>query len=314
MPPDIQTYHKGSTKRIVGLKLYSYNEENDEIIEYRILHYKESQKTYRVYNLKTDKIETMPEEDIYDTKKFVVLNPDGFLTFSIVDMNKVNNIKDVLVCLHRRNETADQLPYAVCRQCMQDIFIEQTILKTTNLTTVGCSVSKDSIPAGSDFAATLVYEKLRWMVISAVYLDDSLNSIAKYIFPGINIKKFDNVLHRTKEWSKINLPTTRGFSDTVYDLLKDNRFINDFRTAFNTLILDFNIDKDLSSSTGYQMFLYKNQLDIFKKQLSNNKITMTYIVPYNKQIDLDDIQRNYVLAQSKDNDDIFVIGYDLELN
>ena len=314
MPPDTKTYHKGSTKRIVGLKLYSYNEETDEITVYRILHYKESQKTYKVYNLNTDKIETFYEDEIYDAKRFVVLNPDGFLTFSIVDMNKTNNVKDVMVCLHKRNETVDQLPYAVCRQCMQDIFIEQTILKTTNLTTVGCSVSKESIPAGADFGATLVYERLRWMVITAVYLDDSLDSIAKYIFPGINIKKFDNVLARTKEWSTINLPTTRGFSDTVYDLLKDNRFIHDFRTAFDTLILDFNIDKDLSSSTGYQMFLYKEQLDIFKKQICNNKITMTYIIPYDKEIDLDDIQRNYVLAQSKDNDDIFVIGYDVQLD
>ena len=107
---------------------------------------------------------------------------------------------------------------------------------------------------------------------------------------------------------------TRGFSDSVYDLLKDNRFINDFRTAFDTLILDFNIDKDLSSSTGYQMFLYKEQLDIFRKQLCNNKITITYVMPYSKEIDLDEIQRNYVLAQSKDNDDIFVIGYDLQLD
>ena len=228
-------------------------------------------------------------------------------------MNKSNNVKDVLVCLHKRKEIENQLPYAVCRQCIQDIFIEQTILKNTNLTTVGCSVSKDSLPANADFNAVLVYEKLRWMVISAVYLDDSLDSIAKYIFPGINIKKFDNVLTRTKEWSIINLPNTRGFSDSVYDLLNTNKFMNDFRTAFDTLILDFNIEKDLSSSTGYQMFLYKEQLDIFKKQLTNNKITMTYIMPYSKQIDLDDIQRNYVLAQSKDNDDIFIIGYDLEL-
>ena len=314
MPPDIQTYHKGSTKRIVGLKLYRYDEENDEIIVYRILHYKENQKVYRVYNLNTDKIESFTEEEIYDPTKFVVLNPDGFLTFSIVDMNKTNKVKDVLVCLHKRNETADQLPYAVCRQCMQDIFIEQTILKTTNLTTVGCSVSKESIPTNADYNAVLVYEKLRWMVITAVYLDDSLNSIAKYIFPGINIKKFDQVLLRTKEWAKINMMNTRGFSDSVYDLLKDNRFINDFRTAFDTLILDFNIDKDLSSSTGYQMFLYKEQLDIFRKQLCNNKITITYVMPYSKEIDLDEIQRNYVLAQSKDNDDIFVIGYDLQLD
>ena len=314
MPPDIQTYHKGSTKRIVGLKLYRYDEEEDEIIVYRILHYKETQKTYKVYNLNTDKIEVFNEDEIYDANKFVVLNPDGFLTFSIVEMNKTNNVKDVMVCLHRRNETKDQLPYAVCRQCMQDIFIEQTILKNTNLTTVGCSVSRESLPTGADFSATLVYEKLKWMVISAVYLDDSLDSIAKYIFPGINIKKFNNVLLRTHEWAKINMPTTRGFNDTVYDLLKENRFINDFRTAFDTLILDFNIDKDLSSSTGYQMFLYKDQLDTFKKQLANNKITMTYIMPYNKQIDLDDIQRNYVLAQSKDTNDIFVIGYDVELN
>ena len=314
MPPDIQTYHKGSTKRIVGLKLYRYDEENDEIIVYRILHYKENQKVYRVYNLNTDKIESFTEEEIYDPTKFVVLNPDGFLTFSIVDMNKTNKVKDVLVCLHKRNETADQLPYAVCRQCMQDIFIEQTILKTTNITTVGCSISKDSIPTNADYNAVLVYEKLRWMVITAVYLDDSLNSIAKYIFPGINIKKFDQVLLRTKEWAKINMMNTRGFSDSVYDLLKDNRFINDFRTAFDTLILDFNIDKDLSSSTGYQMFLYKEQLDIFRKQLCNNKITITYVMPYSKEIDLDEIQRNYVLAQSKDNDDIFVIGYDLQLD
>ncbi len=314
MPPDIQTYHKGSTKRIVGLKLYRYDEENDEIIVYRILHYKENQKVYRVYNLNTDKIESFTEEEIYDPTKFVVLNPDGFLTFSIVDMNKTNKVKDVLVCLHKRNETADQLPYAVCRQCMQDIFIEQTILKTTNITTVGCSISKDSIPTNADYNAVLVYEKLRWMVITAVYLDDSLDSIAKYIFPGINIKKFDQVLLRTKEWAKINMMNTRGFSDSVYDLLKDNRFINDFRTAFDTLILDFNIDKDLSSSTGYQMFLYKEQLDIFRKQLCNNKITITYVMPYSKEIDLDEIQRNYVLAQSKDNDDIFVIGYDLQLD
>ena len=38
MPPDIQTYHKGSTKRIVGLKLYRYDEEADEQVnEFRRL-------------------------------------------------------------------------------------------------------------------------------------------------------------------------------------------------------------------------------------------------------------------------------------
>lgn len=110
------------------------------------------------------------------------LNPDGYIGFSIVDMEEDEDVQDVVVTFHRRKNlsTEKQLPFAVCRMNIYDLFTNAIKPeKDKDVTYLGCSVSQDSCPADIEFPTLLAYDDIRSMILTACYIEDTIDDILK---------------------------------------------------------------------------------------------------------------------------------------
>lgn len=252
---------------------------------------------------------------------YILLNPDGYITFCIVKLH--GDIEDVIVTLHRNKDmSANALPYAVCRQSVSDVF-SQTLVKTDQIIYVGCSVSQDTCPEGIDFRAMTSCDSMESMDAVAVYMDDTLNDILSFI----NIKKYNNVLFKStsasikayknmKERATIARsqgnfmlsppPKPFGYENDLKDLLIHNDFMYDFYKAFGINILPFPIYME--------EYININDNSIRKirylEDIIRHDILEVYVTPFSKTIDLKQIMRNYMLAIDS-NDKLWIIAYDL---
>ena len=98
--------------------------ENDELEELRIVRMQNEEICSAVY-VKGPKAGTKSKENIKDIEeKYTHLTPDGYLTFSIVKVGKLEDVM-VTVSTQRGIDAGEKLPFAICRQCANDLFAKQ---------------------------------------------------------------------------------------------------------------------------------------------------------------------------------------------
>lgn len=277
----------------IGDKFYKFSEgEKFDII--RIVKIKNSQSVMCINETSKEKSKLFID-DI--EKQYTRLKPDGFLNFSIVSIE--GGMKDVLITLHRKDDLADgnNLPYAVCRQNIYDVFTNQ-IQKGEEIQYIGVSVSIDTIPADVPYNMTVACNSLEYNTLISVYLDDDLNTLLSLV-PRKD--KYNEVLNNM--YSKLSKdPKIQGYCKTLEELLSDNVFIYDFRKAFNIEMIDFEVSIEEDSS------LYIPQR-IILEDLFKVEMFKTYVIKYDKTINLKKIQRDYVIIADINND-IYIIAYD----
>ena len=288
----------------IGTKFYTYEDDNEEPTIYRLIRYKESKKLYSLKNIETKEIIRVNEEELVGKySKYTRLNHDALMSFSIVEMPD-KMIKDVVICIHPENENINSYPACICRQCEEDLFINKTSVYNGRNFSVGISVTKDTCPSNVNYALFLTANIVKYMVATAVYMDDSMSDFEEYIFNGINIKKFDSILFNTSSYMRNNNPKLLGLCTSVKELMDTNFFIRDFRSVFNIKDLDIEIRDN-------QEFLLGEDLEKFEK-LVGEKIQKTFIVKYSKYFSLSSLKVEYELIyptlENKSNN-IYVIGY-----
>ena len=293
--------------RIIGTKFYTYFDNDIEATIYRLINYKESKGYYTLMNVADHKVRTLSEEELCGRdSKFTLLNPDGLMTFTIVKMDDVN-AKDVIIGLHDNpKDTNIYEPLAVCRQCVEDIFVNKTSVYDGTNFSIGISVSRDTCPANVDIRTFLACNSAEHMVTTAIYLDDTMEDIERYIFPGINIRKFNNVLGNTKAYMDYNSKgRILGTVGTIKELMELNNFMADFHRVFKVAELYLSIEEgqehlDLGGAIELEKYV-------------GEKITQTYVLKYSREFRLDSIKRKYVLVYPLANNytkSVYVIGYD----
>lgn len=289
---------------LMGTKFYRYVEDELEVL--RLIRYKQYNGKYRFKNIKTGEMVSLTAEDIIGEKsEYVKLNPDGFITFNIVKMGEV---EDIMVCLHRKKDLTTSIStYAVCRQLIQDFFIDGTILAKSDVTNVGCSVSKDTVPVDIGFEVCLSCDSISYMRPVAIYLDDDLEDLENYIYPAINISNFDNVLVKTRDYLTKNIPNVQGLCGSVKELLVLNHFMMDFYRGFDIITLPISLMVDTKSGN-YENSLNPQQVVFLEKEIGK-KIAATYVIEYSKELPIHKFQRDYRLVRTLDKK-LFVIGYD----
>lgn len=290
---------------LIGSKFYTYFEGDTEATVYRLVKYKESKDYYTLVNLLDGKYRYVEGRELRGTdSKFTMLNPDGLMSFTIVTMD--DGSKDVIVCVHDIHDL-NGIPKCVCRQCAEDIFINKTTIYNGNNFHIGISISQESCPQNVNYGVFLACSEANHMVATSVYLDDTMDDFKKYIFPGINLKKFDLVLKNTQ--AKIEHDyngNVHGACGSLTELLEQNMFMHDFHTSFNVHELYIDI-KDGDERIDDKYF------DEFAKYIAK-PVTETYVLKYSRDFSLDKIKRDYILVNPliNQNKNIYVVGYDLK--
>lgn len=231
-------------------------------------------------------------------ENYVKLIPDGIVTFSIVDTGKVNDkdTKDILVSLYKTDDLNDgnNIPYVVCRQNIQDFFTTQ-INTNPYVQYAGLCMSKNSCPEGVQFEMILACNGILNNVGVSIYLDDSLEDILSLI----NTSKYDSLLQDMHSHIAFNVV---GHCKSLKELLVDNEFMYEFHTTFD--IIEVKFDTEIIRNDE----LHPEQRSILE-EIIKCEMFKTYVIPFDREIDLHEIQRSYIMISDSKND-IYIIAYD----
>lgn len=248
----------------------------------------------------------LPLEEL--EREYMRLSPDGFIYFNIV---RVQEIEDVMIMLYRSSdiEKNESYPYCICRQNISDLFANTIKPKYEDMI-CGVSVSKDTLPEGLEMNTVLACDELLNSIGICVYMDDDISDILR-LFKS---KDYDIVLHNlfsehVKYKYKDNIKEymdkryVDGYCKTLKDLMLSNNFMYDFYMGFNIYPVDITIQPEECRGEG---LLLKHRFALSSLILKN--ITNGLAVPYNKFIDLEKIERDYIMIQDSTGM-IFIIAY-----
>ena len=279
----------------LGDKFYKYIEEEDRIEIVRII---------KMKNTETFIIEREDTKDKFKINRdrllseFTRLKSDGFISFAIVNLQ--DNLKDVIVSLYRSKDIDNKvaLPYAACRQNIFDLFSSQIKREGVNndVTYIGISVSVDTIPEDTPYEMVLSCNGIIENTMVSVYIDDTLDSILSMIRES----KYDLVLKTLN--NRLSDPKIVGSCESLRDLLIYNNFMYDFHKGFNIVKVPFKVEILESYEILPEQRIYlENDLKV--------EIFRTYILKYDKEINLNKIEREYILISDID-DKLYILAYD----
>lgn len=257
-----------------------------------------------------------PNTGVWKTTKstieecYIKLRPNGFLTFSVVDVSNGNT--DIMATISTYNDIKAGIkePYAVCRQCALDLFAKQ--LNPDNMDYVGISVSRDTCPADVDFSNFFACNGILYSETMSYYIGDTLESCLDIIkkprrFSDVLEENFNKHCMYLANGNKFIAQTYKdkeevdGYCKSLPKLLELNNFGYDVYSAFGIISTDLTSD-DFSEQTlsGLAMEVLGSLLRV--------EIGKSLVVPYDRDIDFNKIKRRYCLVSDVDNN-IYVVAY-----
>lgn len=273
----------------IGLKYYKYIDDKLDII--------------RIHKIENDFIvisrginKTKVSKDYLND--YIRLNPDGCIFFNIVNMGRTKEEgQDVMVLLFRKKDLDDKIkiPYAACRQNIYDPYTNS--INRTNNIYLGCSMNQNNIPEGIDFKSMLACYGLDYSEKINIYIDDSLDIILSMIS---DINRYNKVLFSMYKIMKDS--NYIGLCKNIKDLLQYNHFYYDFLNSFNIHLVDFIIKYDENNELLPEQ---RRQLE----DLLKIEMFKTYVFKYSKHINLNKVERDYILVMDKI-DKLYIIAYD----
>jgi hypothetical protein len=245
---------------------------------------------------------------------YTLVNPDGYVTFTVACLADGN--KDVVITLTRKEDGGNKctMPYAVCRQAIGDVFTNQ-LIKDSSVFLVGTSVNKDNCPQNVEYKNVLSCNSIEYSRTIACYKYDTVDSLLSFI----DTTKFDETLVKlynkaptVVQEANITLPV-KGFCKTLRELMESNEFDYDFLYAFKINKVNFKLERHCDIDDSGSMIptekLCESQVKILE-DIIGNYIFNTYIIPYDLDINFNDIQRNYIMICDTERM-VYIIAYDL---
>lgn len=291
-----------------GIKLYRWIDDELEVL--RVVYVTDD--CIKVKKQSDGTTMKLTEKDIHDN--YTILNPDGVIGISIVNLK--DDLEDVMVTLYRRKEIEEKspLPYCVCRQNITDFFANSI---AENMNYCGVCVSTETLPEGVAMESILVCDGVSKSTSVFVYMDDTLEDILRFV----KTKDYDIVLHNLftehlkyksskmneligKAFfdSSIKSTSVDGYCKTLKDLLVYNNFMYDFLRGFDIYPLNVDIENAITDPIENEKFNH-----IISDLLCKN-VVKSMAVKYDKDIDLSAIERDYILVSDK-NDKLYVVAY-----
>ena len=249
--------------------------------------------------------------------EFVKLNPDAIINFNIVN---IRDLKDVVVTVYRKKEIIERssAPYSICRQNITDFFANSL---DPNMQACGVNVTTDTLPEGVKIEQLTACDGIESYDTVAYYMGESLDDILSYFSKGRKAD-YDEVLYNLfmdhiEYKSKtsggkmyINYAKTQrtvdGYCTSLKDLLCLNNFMFDLMRGFNIYPIDIYLKESCENGC-----LDYNILSILERLICKNinkDPSTQLIIEYDKDIDLERINTDYLLIYDKTNT-LYVVAF-----
>lgn len=290
-------------KTYVGVKYFKHK--NDQLEILRVVNDKDPN-SFKCIIERTDKRVRISKDELREN--YIRLRPDGVIYFNIAS---VGDIQDVIIMLYRDKdiEESKSSPYIVCRQNITDLFAN-TIKPDYNNLIVGLAVSEESLPEKISMDTILACDNILSTTTVCIYMDDTLNDVLGMI----KTKEFDNVLYnlfvdhikyKYKDNMKdyINKSVVDGYSKSLRGLMEDNEFMYEFCHGYGIYPVTFEVSQEEVNDTALNL---RHRLDISNIIMKN--VIKTYVVEFSKDIDLNEIEMDYLLLRDIKNK-MYVVLY-----
>ena len=287
----------------IGAYFFKYEENENgeqELILLRLYKVK-SKNTFLLRDKQKNKVVLSKKQ----LEEFSMLEPDG-LIIHVLASDPQQGV-DTMCLLYRMKDINDNInePYAVCRQNIIDPF-EMILNNDPYTTVVGVSISRDTAPEGFDFKSVCIAAGVRDQKINFIYKDDSFEDIMSFV----NEELYDKALMIIKDhMDDSDNIKYKGFKDSYRSLLVENDFMYDFRRAFDIIRLNLTIDTSINRWTENGIYkISENEIRTIES-LTKHVVISPVLIKYDKTIDLDEIQRSYILFEDL-NKELYIVSYD----
>lgn len=287
----------------IGAYFFKYEENENgeqELILLRLYKVK-SKNTFLLRDKQKNKVVLSKKQ----LEEFSMLEPDG-LIIHVLASDPQQGV-DTMCLLYRMKDINDNInePYAVCRQNIIDPF-EMILNNDPYTTVVGVSISRDTAPEGFDFKSICIAAGIRDQKINFIYKDDSFEDIMSFV----NEELYDKALMIIKDhMDDSDNIKYKGFKDSYRSLLMENDFMYDFRRAFDIIRLNLTIDTSINRWTEDGIYkISENEIRTIES-LTKHVVISPVLIKYDKTIDLDEIQRSYILFEDL-NKELYIVSYD----
>lgn len=281
------------SRTYVGAKYFRYdNKNNIEVI--RVVNDK-NPSSFKCKVEGSSRRISLPPDELKE--KYTRLRPDGVIYFNIVH---VGEILDVMILMYRNKDIQEKknTPYIVCRQNITDVFANTINPNYDNLI-VGLAVSEESLPEKLPMETVLSCDGMEKSIGVCVYMDDTLQDILSMI----KTKDFDTVLYnlfvehirykyKDNQKEYLSKKNVDGYSKTLQGLLEDNEFMYEFCHGYGIYPVTFEVTKDEINNGKLRLY---NRLAMSNILMKN--IVDTVVVSFDKDIELDKIEKDYFLLR-----------------
>lgn len=280
---------------------YEKNENGEQELILLRLYKVKSKNTFLLRDKQKNKVVLSKKQ----LEEFSMLEPDG-LIIHVLASDPQQGV-DTMCLLYRMKDINDNInePYAVCRQNIIDPF-EMILNNDPYTTVVGVSISRDTAPEGFDFKSVRIAAGVRDQKINFIYKDDSFEDIMSFV----NEELYDKALMIIKDhMDDSDNIKYKGFKDSYRSLLVENDFMYDFRRAFDIIRLNLTIDTSINRWTEDGIYkISENEIRTIES-LTKHVVISPVLIKYDKTIDLDEIQRSYILFEDL-NKELYIVSYD----
>lgn len=296
---------------LLGARIFN-RDENDNLNVFKVVSFV-NENEVRIKNIESNEKKRIKITDITEGDEYSVLNPDGYIIFSIVDIGA--NKKDIIVSMHRLSDIKgnDEKPYCVARQAVVNIYNE-VVKKYENNTHVGMCMSINTIPEGVNYDMMCACESVELSTCISYYLDDKLEEILECI-TNKNMGKYNRVL---EDLFMDNYNKLSAMEKSEYILKMNNYhgYCRDLKTfiTYHEFMYDVRYGFGVASLNTYCYFKEEARVPEAKvveeiEKVYGFKILNPYMIKYSKDINLSEIKRKYLLCIDLF-EDVYVVLYD----
>ena len=215
---------------------------------------------------------------------------------------------------------SNELPYAVCRQSIVDVYNEIFMTSEVN-NLVGMSMNKNDVPNGFDFTVMLAADSIEEHIFINYYRNDTLKDILDMV-PITNFNKVlaslyqDHIKHKNDP-NIIMSHEDDGWCDNLELLLKLNNFQSDIDQMFGITSLDFDIDpyiiyKPIPGNESESYGCLSDDICYWLSSIYKINIKEANIIEYDHDINLAEFNNSTYFMLRDKSDKLYLVVYVVE--
>lgn len=283
----------------LGCKYQIY--ENDESKIYRVIKYK-NDTTVTIKDTTSGDIKNVTTDELRDN--YIRITPHAYLNILLTDADDIK-ISDIYIVVFKATTLAEgkTSPDLLLRQ---DMFsLSKNTFSLLSDIYIGDCITANTIGNNETIDKYIEYRQISYSQYVCLYLDDTLDDILDALG---NIEKkavpiFADIKNRYS-----NNKYIVGYKDSIRELMEENLFISKYRSIFNILQVDWDIDENNTNEIG-NIILPTESLTLLEDML-RKYINNVIVIRYDGDINITKIVSKKHIVISDANEIIYLIAYD----